>query len=92
MQPIKGQRWIAYADRRPAERVFIYVTRVARDGSWADIQCHTWAVMWAKRQPLCGGVLPGGAVQRHWNQSDLAEQERDHMAKLYGRASSPCSR
>lgn len=81
VRPVKGEEYIAYADRRPAERVFIRVTRVARDGSWADIVCMTWAVLWRKRQPLKDGTIPY-AVCRPFYLCDLEEQEEDHMAKL----------
>lgn len=73
----KGERFVAYADRRPAERLFITVNRVAKDGSWADISVQTWAVMWTKRQPL---PMPF-AERRDWNWKDLNEQEVDHMRK-----------
>ena len=38
---------------KPAPHLFIYVTRVAKDGSWADIftrDSHSEA-SWTKRQP-----------------------------------------
>ena len=72
----RGQRYVAYPDERQARRVFIEVTRVAKDGSWADIRCYTWAAMWTKRQPLVDGTLRY-AVLRDWNQSDLSVQMAD---------------
>ncbi len=78
----RGDRFIAYADRRPAERLFVEVTRVARDGTWADIRVCTWAVMWTKRQPVLLGGWPPESVPREWTMDDLDEQEADHMAKL----------
>jgi hypothetical protein len=78
----RGDEFVAYPSRRPAERVFIRVNRVARDGSWADISACTWAVGWTKRQPLTDGKLPGETQRHTLTQRDLDEQERDHMAKL----------
>lgn len=43
---------------------YVTITRVARDGSWADVlvaQPNTPA-SWAKRQPLRDGLLPFPAV------------------------------
>lgn len=44
----------------PNERLFVTVTRVARDGSWADIKCQqpSTGASWAKRQRLFMGKLP----------------------------------
>jgi hypothetical protein len=72
----KGDRLVVYADRRPAERLFIEVTRVATDGTWADIRVCTWAVMWTKRQKLHDG-LPPAAVHQHWDALELDEQQSD---------------
>lgn len=80
-RPERGDEWIAYPDERPAHRVYIRVTRVAKDGSWADIVCMTWAASWRKRQPLQDGTLPYGRRQNFYL-CDLEEQEEDHMAKL----------
>jgi hypothetical protein len=77
-----GDEFVAYPECSPRQRVFIRVTRVARDGSWADIACRTWAVEWRKRQPLTGGELPGNTVPHTLTQSDLDEQEADHMQAL----------
>jgi hypothetical protein len=74
----KGDRLVAYAAERPKSRVFIEVTRVARDGAWADIRCYTWAVMWTKRQPLPLDFV----VPRDWGMADMEEQEADHIAWL----------
>lgn len=35
------------------------ITRVARDGAWADIRCTDGFEWWTKRQPL---PLPAGSV------------------------------
>jgi len=74
----KGDRLVAYSDARPAHRLFIEVTRVAKDGTWADIRCCTWAVMWTKRQ-----LLPFSyAEKRDWTWQEVREQEDDHMLML----------
>lgn len=78
----KGDLFVAYPDNRPCERLYITVTRVARDGTWADIHVQTWAVAWTKRQKLTdAGGLPD-ARDGEWDARDLLDQERDHMAKL----------
>ena len=78
----RGDRLVAYPDQRPAHRLFIEVTRVAKDGTWADIRVCTWAVMWTKRQTLDEHGLPPESRDGAWDQRDLDEQEIDHMAKL----------
>jgi hypothetical protein len=77
----RGDRFVAYGDWRPSSRLYIEVTRVAKDGTWADIRVQTWAVMWTKRQPLTGGHLPE-TEPFDWTALDLAKQEVDHMAML----------
>lgn len=77
----KGDRFVGYPDERPARRLYIEVTRVAKDGTWADIRVQTWAVMWTKRQPLTDGRLPA-CRDGQWDVRDLAVQEVDHMAML----------
>lgn len=77
-RPRRGDLYVADADKRPSARVFIEVTRVAKDGSWADLKCMTWAVMWTNRHPLPLRF----AVKRDWFEGDLHEQEDDHMAML----------
>jgi hypothetical protein len=47
--PVKGDRFVFPGEPWP---VFVEITRVARDGSWADSVARTWAVKWTKRQPL----------------------------------------
>ncbi len=79
----KGDRFVAFGDRRPAHRVYIEVQRVAKDGSWADIFACTWAVGWPKRQQLRDGALPY-AAPCDWTDAHLKEQEADHMAMLEG--------
>lgn len=73
----KGQRWCAYPKAPPTQRIFVEVLRVARDGSWADILCCTWASAWRKRQPLRRGLLPFPAEPFNWDRSDLSMQEMD---------------
>lgn len=41
--------------------VQIEVTRVAKDGTWADIVCSTGSARWSKRQPL---PMPEGVERR----------------------------
>lgn len=41
---------------------YITITRVARDGSWADIRVAQPNAEWSKRQPLRDGLLPFPAV------------------------------
>lgn len=80
----RGDQFVAYADHRPAERLYGEVTRVAKDGSWADIKVCTWAVMWTKRQPLHEGEMPIGTTWTTWGAIDLRDQERDWVAKRAG--------
>lgn len=77
-RPERGDRYVwSHADR-PGEPVFIEITRVARDGSWADLVCYTWAASWRKRQPL---PLPGGTDRRAWDQLDLDAAERAYTRR-----------
>lgn len=76
----KGDLFVAYADKRPANQVFIEVTRVAKDGTWADIIAQTWAVQWRKRQPLRDGTLPY-AEKRYWSYPDIRLQQTDWERK-----------
>lgn len=80
----RGDQFVVYADRRPAERVYGEVTRVAKDQAWADIRFCTWAVMWAKRMPLCDGEMPIGTTWQMWDRRDLDAQELDWLAKRGG--------
>ena len=73
----RGDQFVVYTDRPPRDRVYGVVTRVARDGTWADIRCCTWAVMWSKRMPLKDGEMPLGTSWQTWSQADLDAQERD---------------
>lgn len=43
MTPTRGDLYIAYSNARFVERLFITVTRVARDRSWVDIRVSNWA-------------------------------------------------
>lgn len=76
----KGDRFVAYPAHRPAERVFITINRVARDQSWVDCTCCTWAVLWTKRIPTFN--LLAISERRHWDQIDLNDQQIDHENKL----------
>jgi hypothetical protein len=76
----KDDKFIAFLNRRPAERLFIEVTRVAKDGTWADLVVCTWGVMWRKRQKLKDG-MPPDSTRKWWDGDDLMEQESDWMAK-----------
>ena len=81
----KGTRLIAYPDFPLYQQIFIEVTRVARDGSWVDIACHTWAVRWTKRIPA--ESLGKTANRFHWDAAIFAEQEEAHMQALRDRGS-----
>lgn len=74
--------WTAAGGRQ----VYIVVTRVARDTSWADLRMFTWAMSWAKRMPL---PMPRKHVRfENWDSRDLArdaeaatkEERRDGLA------------
>ena len=50
---VRGQVWLWGPQEDPAERVKCLVTRVARDGSWADLRCRAWnGNQWSKRMRL----------------------------------------
>jgi hypothetical protein len=71
--PKRGDRFVAYADRRPRDKLFVEVTRVARDGTWADIRVCNCFVMWTKRQPL-----PLPMVTPHpWTMADIDHQHAE---------------
>lgn len=68
----RGDRFRAYGDSRTPH--FIEVTRMARDGSWADIRVYTWAVTWAKRMPISGirNLLDAKVFARaEWTHDDI---------------------
>jgi len=71
-------RTVRATENRPSERVFVEVTRVAKDGSWTDIRCFTWACSWAKRMR---SWPPLWAVEATWSALDLQEQEWDWVRK-----------
>lgn len=75
-----GTQLVAYRDHRPAERLFITVTRAAKDGSWVDIACHTWAVRWTKR--MAPDKLRAVAELCAWSEASFEEQMADHEAKM----------
>lgn len=53
--------------------VLVKVTRVARDGSWADLWCTDGHRTWGKRQPL---PLPEGLTPREWTTADALALHR----------------
>ena len=77
---IKGDRYVAYPMRPPRQRLFVEVTRVAKDGTWADITVRTWAVMWSKRQKLFNAEFSPTAETRpdDWTQGDIDRQFADY--------------
>lgn len=48
---------VAKGDRLDWNGVTVVVTRMAKDGTWADIRCDDGELSWSKRQPL---PLPAG--------------------------------
>lgn len=66
-----GDKFIWRHDDAPDVPVYVEVTRVARDGSWADIHCHTWGGFWTKRQRM---PLPAGCRSHQWTSEDLDRQ------------------
>jgi hypothetical protein len=80
----RGDRFVAFPNERPCRRLYIEVTRVARDRTWADIRVQTWAVMWTKRQKLSARGRPPMSEPYEWTTADLNAQETDHMAMLEG--------
>lgn len=72
----RGDQYVAYGNRPHRQRLYIFITRVAKDGSWADIAVHNCMVMWTKRQPLFDGEFSPTAetVRRYWSAHDLDEQ------------------
>lgn len=75
----KGQLRIVYPDRRPAERLYLTVSRVAKDGTWADLQVRAWAVLWTKRVPVKN--LLEFSVESAWSQNEINEQYKDWQVK-----------
>jgi hypothetical protein len=75
----RGDRYIAYPfhpdgnDSPARQRLFVEVTRMARDGTWADIRVCNCFVMWTKRQQLTDGELPS-CVRQDWDASDIDDQ------------------
>lgn len=72
MSYVKGERLVAYGDEPLLSWVFIQVRRCAKDGSWVDIACCTWAVYWTKRIPT--RVLAKIAKPYDWTAADIAAQ------------------
>jgi hypothetical protein len=75
----RGDRYIWRHASAPDVHVYIYITRVARDGSWADIRCCTWLRGWSKRQPL---PLPEGVSPYEWSGEDLDADAAAEMRRL----------
>lgn len=73
---VKGARFRAFGNLRPANQLFIEVQRVAKDQSWADVFVCNWATGWRKRQPLVDGAL-SYAEPYDWAQDDLDAQMAD---------------
>lgn len=65
--------------------LFVKVTRVARDGTWCDIRCFTWAVTWAKRMPegISGPMLdpesPMYLRRQDWTFDDVFASEPETL-------------
>ena len=72
---VKGDRLAAYRDCPPRQRLYLEVTRVAKDGSWADIRVCNCYVMWTKRQKLDARGLPPDSEMYYWDASDLDRQD-----------------
>jgi hypothetical protein len=73
----RGDRLVAYADHPPRSRLYIEVTRVAKDRTWADIRVCNCYVMWTKRQRLDERRLPPASEPYRWDQRDLDRQLRE---------------
>lgn len=73
-----GDKFVGHPERRPAKRTYIQVRRSAKDGSWVDVRCFTWAVYYSCRVP---NPIPD-AIEQHWGEKDLKRQEEDHMLML----------
>jgi hypothetical protein len=72
----RGDRFVANGKRSARQRLYIEVTRVAKDRTWADIRVCNCYVMWTKRQPLDDrGMLPS-AERCYWDERDIDQQER----------------
>lgn len=69
----RGDQYVLEHDGRVV--YFILVTRVAKDGSWADIRVMNWAVSWGKRLPL-PFPMTAGMIKREWDGEDLAAQQK----------------
>jgi hypothetical protein len=50
--PLAARTVLRRGDELDWMGVHLVVTRVARDGSWADVQCRSGEHTWTKRQPL----------------------------------------
>jgi hypothetical protein len=72
----KGDLLVWRSDNQ--DSVYIRVTRVAADQSWADIRCFMWAVSWSKRQKL---PLPASTSRYSWSQADLDRDAAQALAQ-----------
>lgn len=81
--PSKGEKYVAYGHWRPSARVYVTVTRVAKDHAWADCRMETAYASWTKRMPLFDGEFSDKAelILRDWTISDLVEAEADNVAR-----------
>jgi len=72
----RGDRFGAYQDEPIRRRLFIEITRVAKDGTWADIRVCNCFVMWTKRQKLDARGMPPASEPMAWDQTHLDQQAR----------------
>jgi len=66
--PKRGDRYISDTD--PTQPLFIAVTRVSKNRTWADIKVRTWRTSWTKRQPL---PIPGRRA--NWTEQDIVRSQ-----------------
>ena len=81
--PQKGEKYVCNASYPPSARVFVTVTRVAKDNAWADCRMETGWGSWSKRMPLIDGEFSDLAdmTLRDWNVSDLDEAQADNIER-----------
>jgi hypothetical protein len=72
----RGDRFV-WTSRHSHWPVYIEVIRVARDGTWVDIACQTWAAAWSKRQRL---PLPQRTERRSWTRDDVDRDVAEALA------------
>lgn len=76
----RGDKFVHHNEDEGAWPLFIEVTRVARDGSWCDIRCYTWAMTWTKRMPqgmapMLASEAPFRVVREDWTPADVLRSE-----------------